>query len=351
MRMSLKNYDRIHWEVGAETGITHTLSDFLANTHSGDLPQEVVSATKTAILDALAGMMAGMDLPVNEKLSRFVQMQGGKPENCVVGSIKRTNRFHAALLNGALAQSAGACARYEETLAAPAAVVAAAFAAGEPLFREGTRLIAAVALGCETACRLMQAAQCVPTLRPLDPTSTFAPFGAAAAAGKMMDFSAFDMENALSLCPSQSAAPYRAAATQAEIGRIHAGFAASWGVRSACFAKEGLSGPRDILEGSMGFFKCVSGFHDDDRTTRYNVHLVTEKLGEQWLMKDMLFEDQRGTFAGWDHQRIEEKFLSVGKEKGFAGKTLEKVIGMVNELEKVDVCAHILYQLTERNGL
>ena len=137
-------------------------------------------------------------------------------------------------------------------------------------------------------CRLAAATPNVPARRPLDPVSTFGSFGAAAVAGKLLGFDAFEMENAISLCTGQAAANLRLSSTGGEAARLHAGYAAMYGLRAACLARRGLSGAREMLEGPMGFFMCVAGLNDDDSPV-FNVNAVNDGFGEKWIMEGVTF--------------------------------------------------------------
>jgi len=344
MTENLKNYDRIHWQVQPKLGATKQLSENLTGCNCGDLPQQIVDHVKVLLLDALACILMGSEKDACVKLLSFAVSQGGKQECKVAMCHFRTNRYMASLLNGSYCQASGLDAQTDEMLHCAGVVVASALAMSDMLISEGNRLIAAIALGWETMCRLHRAAVCVPDTRPLDPTSTFGPFGAAVVAAKLLGFSAFDMENALSLCPAQAAAPARAMLTQSEVGLLHAGFAASWGLRSAYLAKEGLSGPRHILEGNMAFFKCVSGFHDDDQTTRYNIDFVNERFGEQWFLENTKFVLSDGSVSEQipDFSEIEKKFTAVCDKLLIDEKKRNLVICQIRNLENVNDCSAFL---------
>lgn len=339
----LKNYDRIHWQVKPKLGATEQLCKNLAAYSSGDLPPRVIDHVKVLVLDSLSCMLLGAETEPCRKLRSFTKKQGGWPECTVAYYGEQLNRYSASMLNGAFCQASGVDARLDGTLHCAGSVVGAALAVSEPMIREGNRLIAAIALGWEAACRIKRAAVCVPESRPLDPTTTFGPFGAAVAAGKLLEFSPFDLENAISLCPAQAAAPIRPAKTGSEIGYLHAGFAASWGVRSAYLAKEGLSGPRHILEGNMGFFKCVSGFHDDDCTTRYDVDLVNDQFGQRWLLEETAFvlSDGRLSEGVPSLEKTERKFIEASARVNLPDRQCDLIMKQVRELENADDCAQL----------
>lgn len=351
---SLKNYDRIHWEFTPKKGVTEKLVENLTSCDYGDIPPHVLELGKLLVLDSIGGMLSGARTPSGEKLKAFTDFQGGRKESTVAWYGTATHRYNAALLNGAFCQASGVDALSAGAMHCAAVVVSAALAVAEKEIREGIRLLSAVVLGWETMCRLHAAAGWVPDRRPLEPTSTFGPFGAAVAASKLLGFDAFELENALSLCPSQSAAAVRAVSEGSESGQFHGGFAASYGVRCAYLAREGLSGPREILEGNMGFFQCVSGLHDDDRTPRYNTDVVNERFGERWLLEDVSVQADRPTpsaggteSASW--QTVSEKFTRQADASGLSPSRRDRLVELVARIECLDDAGELL-KLTRVRG-
>ncbi|MCK4824810.1 MmgE/PrpD family protein, partial [bacterium] len=63
--------------------------------------------------------------------------------------------------------------------------------------------------------------------------------------------------------------------TGGAIKRCHAGLAASSGVRSVMLAREGITGPREALEGKKGFVLCHAGEEND-------MGAINRDFGELW---------------------------------------------------------------------
>lgn len=285
-----KDFNEIHWTFKPKSGVTSDLVKNVVGLEYGDIPRKIIDLAKAGILDALGCMLAGAIQESSQKALRFVRSQGGAPQCTIAYYGDRTTLYHAALANGAFCHGWEFDDATEFGMSCESVIVPAALAVAQKEIREGHRLITAVVVGWETMCRLGAAATWVPVRRPLHPISTFGPFGAAVAAGKLLGFREFDMENAISLCTGQAAATLQATQTGGESARLHGGFAGSYGLRCAYMARQGLSGAREILEGNMGFFQCVCGLHDDDKTPRYDVDKVNEGFGEKWYMEGVTFK-------------------------------------------------------------
>ena len=290
MTKTKKNFNEVHWRFKPKSGVTRDLVKNVVRLEYGDIPSEIIELAKGGILDALGCMLAGSIQGSSQKVLKFARSQGGVTECTVAYYGDSTNRYQAALVNGAFCHGWEFDDATEYGMSCESVVVPSALAVAEKELLEGHRVLTAVVLGWETICRIGAAATWVPVKRPLHPISTFGPFGAAVATGKLLGFREFDMENAISLCTGQAAATLQTTQTGGDIARLHGGFAGSYGVRCAYMARERLSGAREILEGNMGFFSCVCGLRDDDKTPRYEVEKVNEGFGKKWLMEGVTFK-------------------------------------------------------------
>jgi 2-methylcitrate dehydratase PrpD len=272
-----------------KSGVTENLSRNIVKLEYGDMPSKIIELTKSIFLDALGCMLAGALQGSSRKVLRYVRSQGGFPESTVAVYGDRTNAYYAALVNGAFGHGWGFDDAMGPGLSCESILVPATLAIAEKELANGHEVITAVATGWEVISRLAAAASNIPARRPLAPISTFGPFGAAAVAGKMLNFNEFDMENAISLCTGQAAANLRSTQTGGEAARLHAGFAAMYGLRAAHLARLGLSGAREILEGRQGYFMCVSGLRNDGDPI-FNVSRVNEGFGKEWYLERVTFK-------------------------------------------------------------
>lgn len=307
------------------SGITSELAKLLVRLEYGDIPLELIGLVKIAVLEAVGYMIAGALQGSSRKVLRYVKRLGGSPDSTCLYYGDRTNIHNTALVNGTFCHGA------RESV-----VIPAAFAVAEKEIADGREVLTAIVAGWEVALRLSAAAPLIPHKRPLNPISTFGPFGAAIAAGKLLNFSEFYMENAITCCPAQAAGTMQSTITGGESGRVVSGFASTYGLRATTMAQQGLSGSRDMLEGKRGFFMCIAGLNDEG-TPRFNVDKVIDNFGDRWYIRNAV-----STLSA------EDVMLKVRRDFAFAGLTQctqDKVINLVNHLETQNDLADLISNL------
>lgn len=309
--MELINFDRIHWQLKVQYGTTTELIKNLINIGLGDFPDDVVQIGKCFIAEYIAGILSFPQDPLRKKLLSFIKSQGGKEECSLYGTGLKTDRYNASFYNGALCRLSRR-EHSEDFLYYVSSVVPAALSVAEKEMKEGNRILEAVVLGIETMLRLKDAAKTVPYQRALDPTSTFGPFGSAVATAKMLGYGQEFFEDTISLCPSQSAGALRSSYYEnGESGYLNSGFAASYGIRCAYLAEKGLSGPRGILEGNMGYLECISGLHDDNVTPRYDVSCINNDFGYSWHIRRLENSSIKDVFSDFPNSTDMKKIISI----------------------------------------
>src|SRR5438270_12899389 len=81
------------------------LSGYMSEAREHALPDEVVEKTKHHILDTLAAMVSGSDLPPGRLAIQFARAHSGDKTAAVAGSHVTCGAIEAALVNGMLAHS------------------------------------------------------------------------------------------------------------------------------------------------------------------------------------------------------------------------------------------------------
>ena len=81
------------------------LSTYMSEAKDRALPDEVVEKAKQHILDTIAAMVSGSELPPGKAALKFAQEYGGKPSATVVASNIVVDPILAAMINGQLAHS------------------------------------------------------------------------------------------------------------------------------------------------------------------------------------------------------------------------------------------------------
>jgi 2-methylcitrate dehydratase PrpD len=296
------------------TGITRELAKNVARLEYGDIPTELIDMTKMVVLEAAGCMVAGALQGSSRKVLRYVRGLEGRPDATCLYYGDRTNIHNAALVNGTFCHGA------RESVVIPATLASA-----EKEMANGHEVLTAIVLGWEVTLRLAAAA--APTVRlgrPFDPVATFGPFGAAVATGKIQRFKESDMENAITCCPAQAAGTLQTTVTGGESGTVVSGFAASYGVRAATMAGQGVSGARDMLEGRRGFFMCIAGLNDDG-TPGFDVDKVNNRFGEKWYIKDAANKTSV--------EEVKARFRRDATSAGITNTKQERTVEIVNNFE------------------
>ena len=133
------------------------LSDYMSEAAGRKLPEEVVEKTKHLLLDTLAAMISGSQLPPGRFAIQFARALGGSSIATVAGSNVVCGPIDAALANGMLAHSDETDDTHPPSQSHPGcAAVPAALAAGERFNINGTRFLRAVTLGYDIGPRVTE---------------------------------------------------------------------------------------------------------------------------------------------------------------------------------------------------
>lgn len=133
-------------------------------------------------------------------------------------------------------------------------VVPVALLLGAELGRTGPEVLRAVLAGYEVMIRIGNALG--PShYRVFHNTATAGGFGAAAAAATLLELDEDGWVHALGNAGTQAAGLWEFIEDAAMSKHLHAGMAATAGLRAALLASHGFTGPERILEGERGFFR------------------------------------------------------------------------------------------------
>lgn len=128
--------------------VMERLSAYMSEAGTRALPDETVEKTKQHMLDTLAAMISGSELPPGRAALEFARAYGGREVATVVASDFLCGPIEAALTNGVLAHADETDDSHSASQSHPGcAVIPAALAAGERFGIAGTHFLRAVALG------------------------------------------------------------------------------------------------------------------------------------------------------------------------------------------------------------
>ena len=253
------------------------LARFVSELKYEHLPAEVIARAKDLVLDQVGIMMACSTLPWSKIIYEYVRDWGDcKQESTVAHYGYKTKVENAVFANCSFGHGFEIDDHYPPGESHPGCIVVpSALAMAEREGANGKDLLLAVVAGYEVMGRINRAITPSCSNRGFHAhTSISGPFGAAAAAGKILGFAPELMLNALSIAGSHSSGTKEYDQGGGSIKRMHAGMAGHAGIRSALIAQKGITGPATILEGKHGFFQA---FADE-----YKADEVTDGLGSEF---------------------------------------------------------------------
>ena len=293
--------------------VTKKLVNFIVETTYDDLPTEVIEHAKVCILDWIGAAVAGSLEPPSKIIASMIEEMGGREEATVIGMGFKTSCVNAALANGVLGHSVELDDIHEEAIIHPAApVVPAALAVAERENRSGRDLIMAVVLGYEAAIRIGIA------INPSHyqfwhPTGTCGTFGAAAAAGKLLNLDEKRMAYAFGIAGTEAAGLIEVFGTMSK--PLNAGKAALDGVTAALLAQKGFTSSTAMLEAERGYLRATAGEIDMEK--------VTEKLGTDFEVMNNIFK--RHASCGHTHGTL-DAVLEIVEAHGVKADDVSEIL-------------------------
>jgi 2-methylcitrate dehydratase PrpD len=303
----------------AGVSVTTGLSEYMSKAGAQALPPDVVEKAKQHILDTLAAMISGAELPPAQVALNFARACGGEKVATVVGSDLVCGPIEAALANGMLAHSDETDDSHSPSHSHPGcAVVAAALAVGERFGVSGTRFLRAVVLGYDIGTRVTMSLGGLQYQMDSHRSahSIANTFGASAAAGCAASLSPQQMRWILDYAAQQAAgiAAWQRDTQHVEKSLVFGGFPARNGVTAALLIQLGASGVDDIFVGSDNFFAAFAPSADPAG--------LVDKLGER-------FEVTRTNIKKWTVgspiQAPLDALEIIMKEHAFPLQELDKV--------------------------
>lgn len=302
--------------------IGSVLSKYIVETKFEDFPQEVVKKAKECLFDSLGVTLAGSLTPSGRIYIDFARYRDGRSESTLLGTKYMVSCLAASYANSLMANAMD----YDDVSANPighpgATIIPPAIAVGERVHASGKELLTSVVVGYELELRIGDAIQPTPERRDkVYGHGTWQTFGAVTSAGKLLNLSQDQMENAIGLAGSNAPVPSLWKAKTDDLERTQMtknnyGYASEVGVSAALHAQRGFMGPLDILDGDLGFWRmCGSDRCDFDR--------MTERLGEEYKILGVIFK--RYPCCAWIHPSLDAA-LSIIKENKINVKDIEKI--------------------------
>jgi len=254
------------------------LSTYMSKARDQALPNQALEQAKWHILDTIAAMVSGSELPAGRAATMFARAYGGEKVATIVADTVVCGPFEAALVNGTMAHADETDDSWPGGWHPGAGVVPAALAAGERFGISGSHFVRAVTLGYDVGARMLI------TIRPGLPNSHKAThaiaghWGALAAAACAAGLTSQQMRWAMDYTAQQCSgiASWFRDRDHIEKGFVYGGMPARSGVTSAMLVQAGWNGVDDVLSGRDNFL--MASVPDG----KVQPELLVEKLGERY---------------------------------------------------------------------
>jgi 2-methylcitrate dehydratase PrpD len=286
--------------------LLHEYSEFAVTQTRGPIKPEVIHHAKRAVIDWLASTYPGARCSPATLLVRATKDELGFGRSSLVGCGTTAFPATAAWINGSASHAIEFDDTFREAVYHPGCpVVASALAIAEAQDASGKDFLTAIIVGYEISTRIGAAIQ--PShVKYFHPTGTVGCLGAAASAAALMSpTDAVAIRHALATATTFASGLQQAMRSESMTKPLHAGNAASVGVRAAQAAAQGLTGAADVLEGPVGLGAAMASNARWDTATQglgeiYNIARVTHKVhaccGHQFPSIDaaVLLREQHG---------------------------------------------------------
>lgn len=302
------------------------LAEFVANTRWDDIPEAIREKAVRHTLDSAGAAVAGA---VSEEANRLLSVLPrceGAGSAAAWGLGARLSAADAALVNGTAAHAfelddTGGC-DHSGAVVIPA-LFAAAEIAGRPV--SGKDALTAMILGYEIARRPLEACGAYEPHNGagFHSTGTCGPFGAAAAAAKILGLDARQTENAIGIASSFSGGLWSCVHNGAQNKRLHAGHAAWGGVTAALLARTGFTGPDHVFEEVWG------GFNHSYAPASSDPDAYLRGLGETWKLGRVSIKPHAACRSA--HSSIDAVDILRARH-GFSADDVEAIVITINPL-------------------
>jgi 2-methylcitrate dehydratase PrpD len=324
------------------------LSTYMSEAGGRALPDQVVQETKYHILDTLAAMISGSELPPGRQALRFARAYAGERIATIVASDILGGPIEAAMVNGALAQSDETDDNYSAGGAHPGcAVVPAAMALGETAGIDGIRFLRAVTLGYDVGMRAMKAvlAGTLP-----DTHNVVGTFGASAAAGCVLDLNAQQMRWLLDYAAQQAGAGF--AVWQRDPEHMEKAFlfgsmGARNGVTAALLIRSGWTGVDDVFSGRDNFFQSYA--------PQSGPAGLVDQLGERYEVMQTIIKKWS---TGGPIQSPLDALVNLRRQHPFGADQVKRIVvrlstsaaPKVDNVQSPDLCLQYLFGVMLLDG-
>ena len=295
------------------------LAHFCASLSYSGLPDRTREQAKMLIADSIINIVSALKLPIAPLLRSFVSELSGKPESTLIGG-KKVPAPLAAFAHSAIA-SATQCddTHNRSGTHISSAVVPVALAVCEQEGLGGKKLIESVVAGTEVMARVgMTLGPRVLYRKGFHPSSLCAPFGGAAASGKIFGFTPKEFLQAFGLAAVQSSGLLCGSEKGPLSWYIQYGKGAENGVVASRLGRLGANAPHNIFNNFRDFFNLFS--NEPKRS------FLTRDLGKVYAVEQV--SKKRYPCFQFGQSTLEALFWIMEKES-IAPDEISRVVGYI----------------------
>jgi 2-methylcitrate dehydratase len=243
------------------------------------VPAGAMREAKRFLLDSIGCALAAIPTEDMQAIFRYIEEIGGSPQATVIGQKTRTNIASAALANGLLIRALDYNDIYwEQDPSHPSDLLGVALSCAEANHKSGKDLLLAIIIAYELEMRWCHAAH--PGIREVGwHHATLTQFVSPLVAGRLFDLSMEQLVAAVGICGS----------SHFTLGGVVAGhltnmknmadpLAAQSGVHAALMARQGISGPVEVIEGKEGLLEVLS-------QVEWDTDELLNGLGEDFIIQ------------------------------------------------------------------
>lgn len=257
----------------AAKDVTLKLARYVVHAKREDLPAPVRNEAARTLLNWVGCAVGGSRHETVDHAIAALAPFSGPAQATVLGRKERLDILNAALMNGISSHIFDFDDTHLRTIVHPAGPVASAILAlSEYRPASGADFLHALILGAEVECRIANAVYPAHYDAGWHITGTVGPFGAAAAAGKMMGLSEIQMAWALGLAAAQPVGLREMFGTMTK--SFHPGRAAQNGLTAALLASRNYTSSTQAIEAPRGWANVLS--------TARNFAEITDGLGAHY---------------------------------------------------------------------
>lgn len=254
----------------------------ISTSQTANIPESVSQMLQRVTLDAYGLMFSARNTDYIRAIESSCIDNGN---STAFGHGSRFTMQDAALINGTAIHGEDFDDTFEGTpVHVSSVIVPTILAITEREDVSPDTFIKSMACGAELICRLALVAPTAVHRQGFHPTAILGAFGASLTASVAYGLSPQQTASALGIVGSMASGIIEYLAEGTWTKRMHPGWAASAGIKSAMMAKAGFKGPRTVFEGTHGLFK---GFASNSITPDFG-HL--ESFGDGWVSAGLAFK-------------------------------------------------------------